>query len=232
MTVVPPSNLPPSSQPWARDVARSLDATRFDADRANVNNANAFKAINSSLKQLSEQLVISQEQQALLETQQETLENQQAYLSSLISRNDATGTLLRSTSSGDLINDDTWHFIAGTSITIPVSTGKFRVSLSTDNASVAARAPGAAYVYCGITYGYTGPATLNPDSNNTAYYRANDLTNTNINGPLTRFGTAVDTPGTYTITAYYAYRYAGTSTGYREARWTDLRLAVDVLGND
>jgi hypothetical protein len=214
----PVNNLPPGSQPWAREIAGAIDAAQFDAIKANMNNKNAFKTINATLDQLAKQLVQIQEQQE--------------YLASLVSREATSGSLNRNTSDGTLLNTDTWTYIAGPSVVIPSSTGKLRVMLSSDNVGVAARTPGTAVVYGGITYGYTGPTSQSPSSTNTAYMRANDLTIPNMNGPLSRFGTITSLPGTYTITAYYAYRYSGTSTGYREVNWTDLRLVVDIIGNN
>lgn len=53
----PVNNLPPGSQPWAREIAGAIDAAQFDATRANMNNKNAFKTINATLENLSKQVL-------------------------------------------------------------------------------------------------------------------------------------------------------------------------------
>lgn len=52
----PVNNLPPGSQPWAREIAGAIDAAQFDAIKANMNNKNAFKTINATLEQLANQI--------------------------------------------------------------------------------------------------------------------------------------------------------------------------------
>lgn len=215
----PINNLPPGSQPWARDIAKAVDLAQFDATKANMNNKNAFKTINATLDQLAEQLVQIQEQQE--------------YLASLISRDAFTGSLSKNTVNRLVSNTGVWVFQAGPSLTVEVPTGKFRILLSTDSATAEANTPGVAQINTGITYGYTGPVSLSPALGHTAYFTATTSWDYKyVNGPLMRFGTANVTPGTYTVTGYYAQMYTGSDTGFRGSTWSDLRLAVDVLGNN
>lgn len=58
MPVTPANNLPPQSAPWGRDVDARLRQAEFDNAKSFQDIANNFKALNSTVKQLQEQVDI------------------------------------------------------------------------------------------------------------------------------------------------------------------------------
>jgi len=102
----PVNNLPPGSQPWAREIAGAIDAAQFDAIKANMNNKNAFKTINATLEQLTEQQAKLSEQI----TRIDSLVNSQIYPASA---SPATTTGWSVSGSG------VFNTMASTSISVP-----------------------------------------------------------------------------------------------------------------
>lgn len=64
--VRPRNNLPPDSQQWSRSVENDVRQMQINASKAAQDNTNAFKALNSTMKQVSEQISTLGDQQAAL----------------------------------------------------------------------------------------------------------------------------------------------------------------------
>ena len=57
MPVRPRNNLPPDSQPWAREVEKRIDQLEIENERFNQDVTNSFKTLNSSMNLLNEQVL-------------------------------------------------------------------------------------------------------------------------------------------------------------------------------
>lgn len=158
--------------------------------------------------------------QADLAAAQAELATQTAYLSSLISRDASIGNF----NTGTLTNDSSYHLIGSeASLTLPVATGKARVTISCSEASIA---PGANSVVAIICFAIDGVGSLDPT---TQYARLYTVGNP-IGTSLVRVGTVTVTPGTTTIRARCAYWSAGSSSA--SINFSGLRLLVEVIGAD
>jgi hypothetical protein len=84
MAVVPNNNLPPESQPWARDRDAVISQLQYDSNKAAQDNANAFKGLNNTLTAISKQLADLSQVQSELVSQQAELAAQQTTILGLI----------------------------------------------------------------------------------------------------------------------------------------------------
>lgn len=131
MPVVPRNNLPPESQPWARDRDAAIEQLQFDAAKNAEDNKNAFIAVNNSLTAISGQLAdiatVQAEQaiqQAALASQQATLLAQQTQINATIASLLNTGSVGNSASG---FNHNSTGFYAGANITVPAGYTKATV---------------------------------------------------------------------------------------------------------
>jgi len=96
MSKLPPSNLPPISQPWGRDIEKSISNIQNTARKNNLNNANNLKQINSSMNFLQSQQDFLAENQSLLSDNQDILAEQQAYLNTFLTYNSSSSDRIKS----------------------------------------------------------------------------------------------------------------------------------------
>jgi hypothetical protein len=71
--VLPPSNVPPESQPWARTIESLISQGAVDLNSLSTKTDAAFKGQNATLGQLSGQITELNTQQASIVAQQDTL---------------------------------------------------------------------------------------------------------------------------------------------------------------
>lgn len=81
MVAFPQSNLPPKSQPWGRNIEKSLTSTASSARSTSLATNNNLKQINSSINLLQKQQDILQQNQVTLIEQQDFLSGLQTYVS-------------------------------------------------------------------------------------------------------------------------------------------------------
>lgn len=146
------NNLPPESQPWAREVDLGIKANSAAIERLAQDNRNAFKGLNSSMKVISEQIAqLAEVTEGLvvvtntLTQQQATLSAQQAALTEAfveledLSANQVTGaTATNGTAS--VISISAGNDYEGASVTVP--TGYTRAVVSAvSNVAVSGSGP-------------------------------------------------------------------------------------------
>jgi hypothetical protein len=207
----PVNNLPPGSQPWARDVSKAIDSAQFAADKANMNNKNAFKTINATLEQQANQLVQIQEQQE--------------YLAGLKTRVDESASFALTAAS----TNGAWVWIGTTaSITLEIPTGKALVTVNCPY--LESHVNYAATMWYGVGYSLTGSAT---DANYSYSFgfgtTSGALDVYGSNATLTDLVTV--SPGTHTFTASRAY-FGNSLSSSARLKANPLRLIVQVIGND
>jgi uncharacterized protein len=111
MSKFPQSNLPPKSQPWARDIEKAITSNASSARSSALNTNNNLKQINSSINLLQQQQDLLAENQSILSENQSELAAQQAYLNGFTTYS-STSSVINSTS---LLNQ--WVLISTLSLT-------------------------------------------------------------------------------------------------------------------
>jgi hypothetical protein len=147
--VTPQRNLPPSAEPWGRHVDQSLGAIVQAQKEASQETTAAFKAINSTMNQVSQQIAELAAVTATLASQQTTLAAQQAQLSAAftelagISANQVTGATA-SNYTPAAIPVAVGGVYAVASVTVP--TGYTRAIVSANTSAVATGIDHIAYI--------------------------------------------------------------------------------------
>lgn len=217
----PVNNLPPGSQPWAREIAGAIDATQFEAKKANMNNKNAFKTINATLEQLAEQ-------QRQLANQQAELLEQQEYLAGLKTVVDEvpgfSGTIVTPDSTG-------WALVGtNASVTVNVTTG--RVLLIAQARFLAGANSVTGYLYPGLV---TWVDSEYPTTYSSSYFFAESSPTSDYLQETTNSVTHVDvvnvSPGVHTFTAARG-AWCDRLEGNERLSGGTLRLIVQVIENN
>lgn len=211
MPFKPDNNLPPGSQPWAREIVGAVDSAQFQANRANLNNKNAFKTINATLDQLAEQ--------------QAELAQQQEYLAGLKTVADEVGgfDFVAATVNG------AWTWVGSSaSVTLNVPTG--RVLVTVHCSFMDAIVNPFASMWYGVGY------SLSASPLTAAYSYSFGFGDSS--GASTEYGSNISlvdvktvTPGEHTFTASRAYYGSSLASGAM-LKANSLRLIVQVIENN
>lgn len=118
MAVKPPSNLPPDSQPWGREVDTSISQLQFEARKTAQDNANSFSAVNNALTAINTQNAQILAQNAQISAQNAQILAQQAQINSVL--DDLIGyDSTWSNSSSATIGAGGWVTISSGSLSVP-----------------------------------------------------------------------------------------------------------------
>lgn len=234
MTVVPPNNLPPESQPWARNRDEAIRQLQYEASRSTDGVANAFTGVNNTLTALSKQIAdiaqVQQEQaavQAQLVAQSAQLSAQQTALTATVANLASRVSLTTSNTSfntGTLPNDSSDHFYgAPLSVNINVPTGQLMVTIGCGQATVnAGTAPGG-FVTAECTFEI--PGIVNYYDVYARVYNGSQAVLAGSSMVVTRSFTVP--PGVHTITGYMSAYSAATGGS---VHFSQPYMTVQVTG--
>jgi hypothetical protein len=231
MSKFPQSNLPPKSQPWARDIEKAISTTQNNVRKNSLNTANNLKQINSSMNLLqSQQDILASNQDTLADNQatladnQATLTAQQAYLGTFLTYTSSTGATV------DNYTLNSWSVVTSLSVTFTLTrTSTVLISgvLRGDNygTRTGLNSSSGAFWRCALSVGGSTYQTENGSRtsipNNPQPYSAQLSVTSRASNVVTLAA------GTYTVTATWSvYHYA--STGYVRA-W-DRILSASIIG--
>lgn len=224
MPVVPPNNLPPESQPWARDRDAAIAQLQLDALKAEQSNANAFTGINNSLTAIGKQLeAVSAASAAAAAASAAALSaanTANAAVADLAARVSVTASI-GNFNTGTLPNDASDHFYgAAMPITIAVPTGKVLVTVGCGQATIAA---GTGAVIAEATF--TIPGYVNYYDHYARFYNADSVYLAGGSMVVTRSFNIP--PGTYTITGQMSAWASGTGGS---VNFSQPYITVQVTG--
>lgn len=225
MAVVPPSNLPPESQPWGREVDAAVRQLQFESVQNAQSTSNALAGINNTLtamsKQISDIAAATAAASSAAAAAAAAAGTANAAIADLAARVSVT-TSLPSFNTGTLPNDSADHtYGSPLSITINVPTGKLTVTIGCGQATVNAGVGGA--VIAEATFQIPGVVNLYD-----VYARMFNSNPSHLAGSSMVVSRSFSvTPGVHTITGYMS---AWCSTTGASVQFGQPYMTVQVTG--
>lgn len=213
MPVSPPSNLPPASQVWGRDIEDRLRAMEQDAVKNSLDVNNSLSGTNSALKRLGEQVQTLADVVAEVQAQNAKILAQQNQINATV--NALAGRVTVSAAAPTFNTGSiptggvmTWYTGNQASVTLNVPTGKMLITVNTGEASLSG---GSGAMGAGVSYSVptAGIGVGGPESRNFTPGGA-------IGGPLIVSRVVTVSPGVHTVNGVCgAYAFlAGMSVNF------------------